>query len=105
MRVDNVKRKPPGTDVEFIDRIGELFDAVPPEGQAEAEEVLREAGLDPDAVGDRLAQFAKVLRAMWDAAIEEAAKSAEAQAAEPECPERAQYCADAIRELSSRGSE
>ncbi len=54
-----MKRKPPGTDAELIERVGELFDAVPPEGQAEAEEVLREAGLDPDAVGDRLAQFAK----------------------------------------------
>lgn len=54
-----MKRKPPSTDAELIGRVGELFDAVPPEGQAEAEEVLREAGLDPDSVGDRLAQFAK----------------------------------------------
>ena len=99
----NVKRNPPSTDAEFIDRVGELFDAVPPEGQAEAEEVLRDVGLDPDAVADRLLKFARAQRAMWDAAIEAAAKIAESQAAEPECPERAQYCADAIRKLSSRG--
>ena len=54
-----MKRKPPGTDAELIERVGELFDTVLPEGQSEAEEVLRKAGLDPDAVGDRLAQFAK----------------------------------------------
>ncbi len=54
-----MKRKPPSTDAELIERVGELFDALLPEGLAEAEEVLREAGLDPDAVGNRLAQFAK----------------------------------------------
>ena len=41
------------------------------------------------------------VRKAWDAAIEEAAKIAEAQMTEPECQERAQYCADAIRMLSS----
>ena len=37
--------------------------------------------------------------AAWNEAIEQAAKTAEAQRDAPECPERAQYCADAIRTL------
>jgi len=36
-----------------------------------------------------------------DAALEEAAQACELQASEPECPERAQYCADAIRALAA----
>ena len=43
-------------------------------------------------------------KSVWNAAIEEAAKVAEAQMSEPECPERAQYCADAIRALSSNAA-
>lgn len=35
----------------------------------------------------------------FKAGIEAAAKVCDAQALEPECPERAQYCADAIRAL------
>ncbi len=53
-----MKKTPPSTDAELVERVGELFEAVPPEGEAEAEEVLRGAGLDPRVVGDRLAQFA-----------------------------------------------
>lgn len=41
------------------------------------------------------------LRQAWDAAIAEAAMMCDEQAKEPECPERATYCADAIRMLSS----
>lgn len=36
-------------------------------------------------------------------AFEEAAKVCDSQAAEPECPERAAYCADAIRKLKENG--
>lgn len=38
------------------------------------------------------------------AGIEEAAKVCDAQSSEPECPERAQYCADAIRALNKTGA-
>lgn len=37
------------------------------------------------------------------AGIEEAAKVCDQQASEPECPERAQYCADSIRALNKTG--
>jgi len=40
-------------------------------------------------------------RAAWDAAIEACAKVCDEQALEPECPERAKYCADAIRTRSN----
>jgi hypothetical protein len=53
-----MKRNPPSTDAELVERVRELFDAVPPEGEAEANEVLQEAGLDPDAVASRFAKFA-----------------------------------------------
>ena len=43
-------------------------------------------------------------RSAWNAAIEAAANTAEEQGSEPECPERAQYCADAIRALSSNAA-
>lgn len=39
----------------------------------------------------------------WEAIIEECARICDEQAKEPECPERAQYCADAIRALKSIG--
>lgn len=39
---------------------------------------------------------------VWNAAIEKAALIAESQMNEPECPERAQYCADSIRLLISK---
>ena len=39
------------------------------------------------------------------AGIEEAAQVCDSQALEPECPERAQYCADAIRALASKPME
>lgn len=58
-----MKKSPPSTNAELVKRVGELFDAVPPEGEAEAEEVLREAGLDPHAVGERLAQSANEMLA------------------------------------------
>lgn len=46
----------------------------------------------------RDAHFARLARAT---AFEEAAKVCEQQSSEPECPERAQYCADAIRALAA----
>ena len=54
-----MKSKSPNTNAELIECLADLFDAVTIEGEAEAEEILRDAGLDPDAVGDRIAQFAK----------------------------------------------
>lgn len=45
---------------------------------------------------DELSRFAEMHRAL---VLEEAAKECDKQAKEPECPERASYCADAIRAL------
>jgi len=53
-----MKRKPPSTEAELVERVGELFEAVLPETEAEETEILRRAGLDPEAVGSRLAKFA-----------------------------------------------
>ena len=54
-----MKRKAPETSADLLDFLAEAFDAVPPEGVAEAEDQLRSAGLDPEAVGEHLAGVAK----------------------------------------------
>jgi hypothetical protein len=42
-----------------VDGLAELFDSVAPHDRAAAEEELRDAGLDPDAVGTRFARLAR----------------------------------------------
>jgi len=56
---DNVMRKVPETSSELVALITKAFEASPPEGLEDAEEELRAAGLDPDAVGTEIAAFAK----------------------------------------------
>ena len=51
-------KKPPETYREFLDRLADLFDEVPPESLEEAEQELRDAGLDPEAVGQRMSELA-----------------------------------------------
>ncbi len=54
---------------------------------------------------DELREFARLV---WQAAIQHArdvaVKACEEQAKEPECPERAIYCADAIKEALNTGA-
>jgi len=51
-------KKPPETYREFLDRLADLFDEVPPESLEEAEQELRDAGLDPEAIGQRMSELA-----------------------------------------------
>lgn len=48
-----------------------------------------------------VAHIDSIITARVAAAIEQAAQLCDAQASEPECPERAEYCADAIRALAA----
>jgi hypothetical protein len=47
-------KKPPETYRAFVDRLADLFDQIPPETVEEAEQELRDAGFDPEAVGQRM---------------------------------------------------
>ena len=47
-------KKPPETYRAFLDRLEDLFDQSPPENAKDAEEELRDAGLDPELVGQRI---------------------------------------------------
>jgi hypothetical protein len=55
--------------------------------------------------GDAMVGFANIINQLTDAradeAIERCAKVCDEQQSEPECPERARYCAEAIRALKS----
>lgn len=70
------------TDLDLVARLAKEAD--PEFGNAEG--VLSESLCGLDAI----ARFAALVAS-------ECAKVCEEQAAEPECPERAQYCSDAIR--------
>jgi len=50
---------------------------------------------------DQMREYGRLCRA---AGVDEAAEVCDAQSSEPECPERAQYCADAIRALNKTGA-
>lgn len=52
-------KKPPETYRAFLDRLEDLFDQSPPENVKEAEEELRDAGLDPEVVGQRMRAIAE----------------------------------------------
>ena len=47
-------KKPPETYRAFVDRLADLFDQIPPETIEDAAQELRDAGLDSDAIGQRM---------------------------------------------------
>jgi hypothetical protein len=51
-------KKPPETYRAFLDRLEDLVDQNPPENVKEAEDELRDAGLDPEVVGQRMKAIA-----------------------------------------------
>jgi|GraSoiStandDraft_41_1057321.scaffolds.fasta_scaffold876464_2 hypothetical protein len=52
-------KKPPETYRAFVDRLADLFDQIPPEDIEEAEQELRDAGVDPEAIGQRMKNLAE----------------------------------------------
>ena len=52
-------KKPPETYRTFLNRIADLFDQIPPEDINEAEQELRDGGLDPETVGQRMSVLAE----------------------------------------------
>jgi hypothetical protein len=69
-------KKSPETYRAFLDRLEDLLDQSPPENVKEAEDELRDAGLDPEVVGQRMRAIAEQTlarsRANWwaEAAVE-----------------------------------
>ena len=53
-----MKKNQSGNARRSVEWITQLFDEIPPEELAEAEEELRALGLDPSAIGDNLEQLA-----------------------------------------------
>jgi len=47
-------KKPPETYRAFLDRLEDLFDQSPPESIKDAQDELIDAGLNPDAIGERI---------------------------------------------------
>lgn len=64
--------------------------------------LVSENSQQPGLNADKLRQYTARVRAE---ALEEAAKVCDEQALEPECPERAEYCAQAIRALIPEGGK
>ena len=53
------KRQPPTNNEELLDALADLFDAVEPSAPEEVDEVLREAGHDPDEVAMKMKAIAE----------------------------------------------
>lgn len=54
-----MKKTPIKTSAEFLRAIANLFDEIEPETPEEIDEVLREAGYDPDEIGKRMKAVAE----------------------------------------------
>ncbi len=53
------EQKCPKTERELIEALADLFEEIPPETGEEADEVLRDAGLDPELVAKNMREFAE----------------------------------------------